>query len=81
MVVGMIVRNGFPQPYHPVFDAPGFLRASTDRFFLCIERRDPRFDEDAIEGLFEECGALRTARVPLRDSHEEAAHETVAATI
>jgi len=52
-IIGMLVLNRLPEPHHPVFNAPDFERASTDRFFLCIEAGDPKFDLGATRRFLE----------------------------
>lgn len=42
--LGFIILNKFPQPYHPVFNAPEFEFVSRDKFMLCISSDDPKFD-------------------------------------
>lgn len=61
--IGMLVFNGLPQPYHPVFNAPRFERASQDRFFLCIEATDPLFDRTNTRHFLEATGARMVSEV------------------
>jgi hypothetical protein len=62
-VFGLIAVCGFPQPYHPVANAPHFERASIDRFFLCIEARDPHYDAAQTRRFLEGLGAQVVSEV------------------
>lgn len=63
-VFGMIVLNGLPQPYHPVFNVPIFELASRNRFFLLLRSEDPRFDPDTTRRFLEERTSLQVVDVP-----------------
>ena len=57
-VLGMLVLNSLPQPYHPVFNVPNFALATRDRFFLGIEANDPNFKHDEVVALLQGLNAL-----------------------
>jgi hypothetical protein len=62
-VGGLFALCGWPRWYNPLFRAPRFRRATIDRYFICIETRDPKFDRVRVEALFRETGAAAIEEV------------------
>lgn len=62
-LLGVILLNGLPEPYHPVFNVPNFARASQDRFFLAIETSDPKFDLKQTHIFLKNLGAQEVSEV------------------
>jgi hypothetical protein len=49
----MLALNGLPLPYHPIMNTANFERATSDRFFLCLEATDPLYDGDSARAFLE----------------------------
>jgi hypothetical protein len=56
---GLLVAAGLPRLWYPTFEVPGFESASVDRFWLSIDRRDPRFDPAGSRYDLEELDPLQ----------------------
>lgn len=65
--LGALWLAGGGRLWDPVFDVEGFERASIDRFFLELDRRDPLYDEREAMAQLDELGALRVVRFGRRE--------------
>ena len=60
---GVLALNRLPMPYHPVFNVERFELASRNRFFLCIEAADNKFELERTRRFLDEIGSLGTYEV------------------
>jgi hypothetical protein len=60
---GMLLLNGLPAYYHPVFNARDFDLATRNRFFLCL-RNEEGFDAQAARRFLDGLSPLRVTEVP-----------------
>ena len=58
-VIGMLILNGLPRPYNPLFYSENFARVTDDAFFLFVAADDKNYDSDRTGALLRELGALR----------------------
>ena len=58
-IAGMLLLNGLPRLYHPVFRGRTFASATDDGFFLTINADDPRFHPRETPALLAEVGGTR----------------------
>jgi hypothetical protein len=62
-VVGMILLNGLPRPYHPAFNLERFARASQDGYFLAVDSGDPKFDRWTTAAFLRGLGPVEVSEV------------------
>jgi len=62
-VFGMLALNGLPTPYHPVFNTPNFELATRNRFFLCIQAQDARFDAQKTREFLQSLNAREVSDI------------------
>lgn len=58
-----LLTTQLPRPHHPLFNQPRFDRATQDRFFLCAETKDRKFDPEKTRMLLESLGATAVVEV------------------
>lgn len=65
----LAIWSKLPALWRPIFDVPGFDRASIDRFFLWISKEDTAFHPTLSTNLLFELGAVRVVPVGLSEKY------------
>lgn len=60
---GLLAICGLPRYHHPLFNSKAFDRATRDRFFLCIEAIDPKFEAAGARAFLAEQHPLSVEEV------------------
>jgi hypothetical protein len=60
---GMFFLNKLFDYSHPLFSCPVFRKATDDGFFVCIESKDPQFEEEKVKKILLDSGALSVEKV------------------
>jgi len=63
-VAALFIMMRLPRLNHPVFAVKGFERVTVDRFYLCIERSDPRFSGTGTRRFLEAFSPVQIFDVP-----------------
>jgi hypothetical protein len=62
-VFGMFVLNRMPMYHHHLFEVAQFARATDDKFYILIERRDKKYECDLVIDFLNKTGAKSTIMV------------------
>ncbi|HVS11947.1 MAG TPA: quinol:electron acceptor oxidoreductase subunit ActD [Planctomycetota bacterium] len=66
--LGVLVLSRLTRLWAPIDEIDGFERASVDRYWLAVDRRDPSFDPERTARELEDTGPLRVVGPPSRPS-------------
>lgn len=63
---GMWALNGLPSLFHPLFNVRRFAGVTRDRFFLCIQAADPKFEMAKTRAFLSSLDPAFIEEVPYR---------------
>jgi hypothetical protein len=62
-VFGMLILNKLPMLYNPLLKSDRFRRVTDDRFFVVIDARDAKFDEQRVTSMLSSLKPIAIERV------------------